>query len=185
MSILVFVRSHLPFFSCLGLLLFILTPIILYYCFQFWKLRDRQFFKQRHPYLVLSIVIGLHIWLCIYVPFVWTLKSTLSSSENLKYISHVVRELGFCFLSSILIRFWRLYFDYTRALQIKAMKWHKNITQQSTQHMPWTLKYSFLNDSRFLASLVVIFSLIAGILMELFCSLFSFMYKNIPSLYVL
>lgn len=138
----------------------IYNPIIIFYSFQFWKLRNESYFKKRHPYFVLAKVIAIQVYISVSRSINWIGK--LSSNEYPKIMqesSNFFVILGVCAIPMIIVRFWWLYFDYTHALQLRAMKWQKNIVQDI--ELPWTLKYRYLGNRKYLATIIIIADIIA------------------------
>lgn len=144
---------------------FVYTPIVAFYCIQFWKMRNEPFFKKRHPYFILAIVIGLQLWMCIAPTLNWIIRVAGNKSLILFHFSSFVKNIVLCLLGMILVRFFWLYFDYSHALQLKTMKWKQNIVHHSSLQ-PWTLKYKYLSDVKFLFAIVIIFTIISEILLE-------------------
>lgn len=167
------VEVHLNSFTTILIPLIILSinfflycPITTYFAIKFWKLRNELFFKKRHPYFILSIVMGIQIWLCISPTLTLTIILANSDSDELKHINNFIRNMILCFLAMVLVRFWRLYFDYSHALQLKGIKWQKNIVQHLSLH-PWTLKYKYLSSTKFLTTIIVISTVIFETILEL------------------
>lgn len=170
MSSFIVYLSPSTIYAFVGILLFlnffVYSPIVSYYCVQFWKLRNESFFNKRHPYFVLALVITAQIWTCISRAIQMILLVSEDQTSLLFSFNTLFLNLGYCIFGMTIIRFWWLYFDYTRALQLKALKWQRNIAQDL--NLPWTLKYKYLGDRKFLSTLVILFTIISNISIQLF-----------------
>lgn len=161
----------------LGTNLLIYTPIIMYYCIRFWKLRKEAFFSKRHPYLVLMITFSFQLWSNISLPLSSPFSWPLNNIHIFHYIPSIAMHFFYSITIMILIRFCLLYFDYTYALQLKARRWQKNISHSTGEisfTQPWTLKYRYLTKPKFLISLLIILTIFAEVVLELHLLIFVF-----------
>lgn len=136
----------------------IYTPIIIYYAAKFWKLRNESFFRKRHPYFVIAKVIGLQIWMCIPRSIYWFSIFAKNTSPIIFVFNDIFLNIAYPIFGLVLIRFWWLYFDYSRSWQLKTLKWKQNIVQEMSE--PWTLKYKYLGTRKFLSRTIIIYAII-------------------------
>ena len=143
-----------------GIYAFILTPIELYYCRLFWRLNKQRipYFSKRHPKLVLFGTLLINLYPLLFRP--------ISDYMQINDIIHDFHPFIFFAtnmtqLYAILhfIRLWLLYFDFNHELNLLSMKW-KSLFLHSETITPWTIKYKWLGNMKYLA----IFGIISGII---------------------
>ena len=149
----------LLYFVWIGIIIFIPTPLSIYYLIRFWRLKDKvPTFHKRHPKLVTFIIICILIHILIIrtiADLPGILDHPLNNDLSTFYVRLILWYTIHIIYITLIIRAWLLYIDYTQNEQLITLSWQQQIVHDNIK-LPWSLRYKFLSNIKYL-------SIIAGI----------------------
>ena len=120
------------YFILIFIMLFLVTPVVIYWGHQIWKLRNEPFFNKRHPKLTIISLIWWSLWPSIANPI-----------DQLQYIfpnvpypfssPNFFMPFGAAIFAINFVRLWFYYYDYNRALQLVSKEWKSKLISSSSQ----------------------------------------------------
>eukprot|EP01084_Bolivina_argentea_P313426 542776_1 len=148
------------YFLWLAIITLILTPLIIYYSVEFWRLKHKiHTFEKRYPkYVIVCVsVILFHVLILRTIadlPEILNMQinnqlSTLYFRLVLYYTIHIIYIM-------LLIRAWFLYIDYTKNEHLITLSWQQQISQDNT-FVPWTLRYKWLHNIKLICLFAAVY----------------------------
>lgn len=142
----------IAYFSWLGCMIFIHTPLILYYCHRLWKLGGKiSSFNKRYPKYAIAYCLLMIFYMIVCRPI-----GDMPRIMNFQYFNqsedktYLIRLIFYNAIHAIYImsltRAWLLYIEYKKANQLMEMSWQQQIIDitKPDYKMPWTLRYTLL-----------------------------------------
>ena len=148
------------FISMVAVYWLIITPIQIYWGYQFWKLKQQNvaFFTKRHPSLVIFNAIMFNLYPLIFRPIFDTL--VLNNVFPMHHPAALIfGSSGNPFGVLLVMRLWLFYYDFSSELHSLSLKWKSQITksnhddqdhgnQSDLTHikLPWTMRYRWMGN---------------------------------------
>eukprot|EP01084_Bolivina_argentea_P193351 331723_1 len=164
------------YFVWLAIITLIFTPLIIYYCVEFWRLKHKiQTFEKRYPKYVI-VCVGVIVCYVVIITTVadlpeilgmtinvnnefWSLYFRCNIDEVLYYTIHIIYIM-------VLIRAWFLYIDYTKNEHLITLSWQQQISQDNT-FIPWTLRHKWMHNIKLICLLGAIYWILVVILVQI------------------
>eukprot|EP01084_Bolivina_argentea_P000629 1171_1 len=124
---------RVPYIILICLNLLVLSPISIYFAYQYYLLRDTYMYNARRPKLVLTVIIISIIYICFYIPLHLFIFQIIWNNDN-TYYEYWDAELlfgaqMFVFMSYVL-RTWHSFYDFKLNYQIAAEKWKSILNEK-------------------------------------------------------
>ena len=133
------------------IMLCVYTPIILYYCKQFWRMKtNRPSFSKRYPKYALIHCLCILVHILIIRPLAdipYILRIKLFVNQDIECLIRIAlyNTIHGLYIMA-LIRAWLLFVKYTRCVHMMTISWQQQLNKFNIEKykFPWTIRYPLL-----------------------------------------